>query len=73
MEEELRQLREVVGLLEHRLRTVETQGQSPGDLSPVIGPIDIKLRNLQKVGMAMVDRSTMPPEDKEVLFRLLSW
>jgi hypothetical protein len=49
------------------------QGQSQGDLSPIIGPIDIKLRNLQKVGMAIIDRSTMPQEDKEVLFRLLNW
>jgi DNA-binding protein YbaB len=73
MEEELRQLREELGLLEQRLRTVEMQGQSQGDLSPIIGPIDIKLRNLQKVGMAIIDRSTMPQEDKEVLFRLLNW
>ena len=63
MEEELRQLREAVDLLERRVRTLEMPGQ--GDLSPIFGPLDIKTRNLQQVGRALVDRSTVPQKTRK--------
>jgi hypothetical protein len=72
MEEEIQKLPEALIQLEGRVRLLETQS-NPGDLSPVLAPFNVKITNLQKAVMALVDRSTMPPEDKEVLFRLLKW